>query len=186
MQRVQETMITMLNEQFDIFKRIRMNCEELEAHNVRMLDYWFHEKDAQQAIQYSTPMKSESAHSKSGSSIMDNSPLVGCIDLSGESHREDTDTHITLQYPFKKQKRCKLETSTVYKPNYFGGPLISNDNLQLSSFQTPPSVSNARGRPRTCPYGPKRRIGRPKKTIDESILEMTPPEYRSYDSMNVI
>ena len=158
MSRVQvypETMITMLNEQLNMVKRIRVNCEELESHNVRMLDCLFHqlpddEKDERNSIQCSSIKSS-----------------IDCIDLSSESNNEDTDTDT----PKKKQKLCESEdipdvndTSILYRPAFFGGPLISSESI----FQTP----TERGRPRKCPYGPKRKLGRPKKSVDHSIFEM--------------
>ena len=175
-----ETMIAMHNDQLDIIKRIQKNYEELEAHQAGMLDYWFHQlPDIQsnevELLEHSplTNKLRSGVSESSKSAISSPSSILNseCIDLSGES-----DKYVTPeQSPPKKRKLAKIQAPTVeeelYAPCYFGGPIVSDKKRDLP-FQTPSPIPNLRGRPRTAPYGPKRKIGRPKKTIDESLFEI--------------
>lgn len=173
-----EAMIAMHNDQLDIIKRIQKNYEELEAHQVGMLDYWFHQLPDIQSNEVEllelSPLTNNlrSGVSESSTSAISTPSKTECIDLS-----EESDKYVTPeQSPPKKRKLTEHQVPTVaeeelYAPCYFGGPIISDKRRDLP-FQTPGPISNSRGRPRTAPYGPKRKIGRPKKTIDESLFEI--------------
>jgi len=93
---------------------------------------------------------------------------------------------ITIPHPFKASipEARAIETpitnktaSRLYVPSYFDQPLLIGS--ERSPFRTPLMtcrLDKKRGRPRKVPFGPKRKVGRPKAVIDDSIFEMTPPE----------
>ena len=177
MTRVQVSIEAMIAHKLDIIKRIQKNCEELEAHQVGMLDYWFHQlPDIQsnevELLEHSPLINNlRSGVSESSTSAISTPSRTEYIDLS-----EESDKYVTPeQSPSKKRKLTEFQAPTVeeelYAPCYFGGPIVSDKRRDLPS-QTPSPISNSRGRPRTAPYGPKRKIGRPKKTIDESLFLM--------------
>ena len=202
-----EKMVAMHNEQLEVIQSLRKKCEDLEAQQTRMIEYWY---DQLPGYQPSTRSESSTSSISTTTTSCKKSRSNTCIDLSMETDEEDDyepdakanelepelesepepePEHIHTLYPFKKQKRIveKKEThfdeesededtytNNLYVPSYFAGPLVlSND---VNSFRTPSPLQKSRGRPRKTPFGPKRKVGRPKNQIDESIFQMTPIE----------
>lgn len=199
-----EKMVAMHNEHLEVIQSLRKKCEDLEAQQTRMIEYWY---DQLPGYQPSTRSESSTSSISTTNPSCKKSRSNTFIDLSMETDEEDDyepdakanelepepepepKEHIHTLYPFKKQKRnvekkeTYLEeesedegtyTNNLYVPSYFAGPLVlSND---VNTFRTPSPLQRSRGRPRKTPFGPKRKVGRPKNTIDESIFQMTPIE----------